>query len=400
MVSDPATSLAAALRDIDWDEVARRSEGHERQADWRERSLIPLRKARLHRLKDLEDRKSAIAAAMSAYRRADPAGQLTVVLRGEFVRLDPPRPPRSLATREALSGEERRQADSDEVTSRPPLTRLVHRDSNSLALYLAAIYMAHLEGAPGKVAKNGHRSIFKEGLRASWADLAGVGGPSTERARRSRLRRALDGLELAGLVSMDNKGTLGRYERWQLLNDDGSGARYKMPGATAERIVPLPSAFFRNGWHLVLTPPEIAMLISIMEFAPHLDVVADGKDQGLPGVSFPETVKWGRYGISGEVYEAAHMLHEFDLVDFSDPMPNRRRGKLPDRRSSSGGNPNLERVPYHFYPPRPDTFDKKAYDVITERLELFDTPYRLLDNIELSSPADMAELLRKSKRER
>jgi hypothetical protein len=40
------------------------------------------------------------------------------------------------------------------------------------------------------------------------------------------------------------------------------------------------------------------------------------------------SVRWGRYGISGKVYEAVHELTEFGVIELNDPMPTRRRGKF------------------------------------------------------------------------
>jgi hypothetical protein len=47
----------------------------------------------------------------------------------------------------------------------------------------------------------------------------------------------------------------------QLLALDGSGTPYTMPHRSKTRVVHIPSELFANGWHQVLTPPQLAALL-------------------------------------------------------------------------------------------------------------------------------------------
>jgi len=398
MAVDADSRFLGAFAEIDRAAVDEATKRHERQAKWRDKGVQRIRAARQKRLMRLQKETEAIDRATRAYAQADVGDVPVMQLRGTFVRLDTPRAPRRRdRERQKPDAAARRRAARQDLDSRPPLARLVHRDTRSLALYMTAVYVAHLETGPGNAFVNRHDNVFKQGDRASWVTLAGMSTPLEEHARRNRIRRALDGLEAAGLARLKPKGRQGRYDAWGLLKDDGSTSVYRVPGAASGRVVRLPAAFFYNGWHLVLDPPEIAMLLAIVEMSRFAGVLPDSGQNGLPGVAFPEKARWARYGITGEVYEAAHQLHEFDLVNMWDPMPNRRRGKVSPKRPAlpavdSSGDGNIDRVPYWFYPPALGAFDRKALEVVTERLTLFDIPYRLDDNGDLITPAELAKL--------
>lgn len=398
MAADAESRFGGAFAGIDWAAVDEAAKRHVRQAEWRDKGVQRIQAARQRRVQRLQKETEAIDRATRTYAQVDVGDVPVTQLRGTFVRLDTPRPPRH-RDREPQKPDAaaRRRAARQDLDSRPPLTRLVHRDTNSLALYMTAVYVAHLETEPGNAFVNRHDNVFNKGDRASWVNLAGMSTPLEEHARRNRIRRALDGLQAAGLARLKPQGRQGRYDAWGLLKDDGSTSVYRVPGASSGRVVRLPAAFFYNGWHLVLDPPEIAMLLAIIEMSQFAGVLPHSGQNGLPGVAFPEKARWERNGITGEVYEAAHQLHEFDLVSMWDPMPNRRRGKVsPTRRAlptvDTTGEGNIDRVPYQFYPPAPRTFDRKALEVVTERLTLFGIPYRLDDNSDLIAPAELAKI--------
>jgi hypothetical protein len=211
----------------------------------------------------------------------------------------------------------------------------VHRQSNALSLYLTAIYTAHLEAKPGQVFENRrHNTRSTEDASRSWSWLAGLSAPRDIRSRRARMRRALDELVAAGLVNIRPPGVRYRYEGWLLLSDDGSESQYRVRSDRESGAIRLPATFFLNGWHLVLTASEIAMLFAIMDKA--RTVRRRPEPSAQQWVALPRTVRRDFYGLSGEVYLHAHQLHEFGLVDFHDPMPARRRGKIYAKRMPPG----------------------------------------------------------------
>ena len=149
-----------------------------------------------------------------------------------------------------------------ELATRPPLTRLVHRESNVLALYLAAIYVAHLEVAAGSGYTNNRHNIVngRDGAKA-WNVLSGLWMPGSHAARRARVRRALAELSAARLVSIKPVDAHYRFEDWLLLSEEGTESTYRRP-SEREGAVVLPAAFFYNGWHLVLTPVSYSRTLS------------------------------------------------------------------------------------------------------------------------------------------
>jgi hypothetical protein len=248
-------ALQMATVDPDW----------KRQAEWRERTVENINKSRQRRLEQLGKQHKAIRRAIEAYDRLDHRDLPGIVLRSSFIRLDTPRQVVQHDPHQ-LSPEEQARQRRREIATRPPLTRLVHRESNALALYLTAIFLAHLETAPGHGFINGRHNTG-DGDK-SWMVLSGLWSP-TDRAdranQRARVRRALDELLAARLVAVTrSRGGRRKYEGWSLLKEDGSEQPYQRPSDRRPGALVLPAEFFLNGWHLVLTPGEIAMLFAIM----------------------------------------------------------------------------------------------------------------------------------------
>jgi hypothetical protein len=187
------------------------------------------------RLQELTKERDAIKRAVEAYSILDLGDIPTIVLRSRFIRLGTarqlittgePGPDEPQQLSPAAQARERRR----ELGTRPPLTRLVHRQSNALSLYLTAVYMAHLEAKPGQTFENSrHNTRSTQEANRSWCLLAGLSAPRDIRSRRARVRRALDELVAAGLVNIRSPSTRHRYERWALLSDDGSESPYRVP---------------------------------------------------------------------------------------------------------------------------------------------------------------------------
>lgn len=291
-----------------------------RQYAWRIRSIEKLTADRADRLKKLKDREVSIDRALQAYRDMhDPYS--TIRLRAEFVAL---RNERALPP--ALGGPEREQPLDrstqlrDDYRTRPPSTKLLMHKSHALQSYLAMIFIAHAEGTTGTTAR---ANASKVGGVESWAVLCGRWAP-TVRARRARLARDLEELHRADLVTIGASGAQARYENFRLLADDLSDKAYTLPkGEPRTPVITLPHDFFANGWHLALSPAEIAVLLMVRHA--ERPFPASAKE---PGVAIPQSKRWAVYGISGEAYNAIHELEEFGLLSINDSMPHRRHGKI------------------------------------------------------------------------
>jgi len=350
----------------------------ERRYIWRTESVAKLTAARQRRRLELERREGEIRRALEAYRGLPGGGvDVWVELRSEFVALREyrPLPP-------ALGGDEGDEPDEpsdratllrDDYRTRPPCAKLLMRRTHALASYLTMIYVAHLEAADGNPGRaNKHANATRVNSQDSWAVLCGRWAPNI-RARRARMTRDLDELLAAELVSIKTKGTQGRYERFGLLSDDGTGRPHQLPRSTPESgTLGLPAAFFTQGWHLVLTPAEVGVLLMARHAVrPHTG------STDPPGAPITRTKRWQVYGISGEAYSAIHELHEFGLLRVHDTMPNRRRGKLrtppaEERAALEQADESLAPVPYYLAP-RPDSmFHRSA--VATVHASLLDHP--------------------------
>ena len=339
---------------------------------------------------------------MNAYSILDSGDVPWIVLRSRFIRLGASRKmilagESQIEEPRELSPDARARERGREIDTRPPLTRLVHRQSNALSLYLTAIYVTHLEVKPGKAFDNRrHNTRSKEDAKRSWCWLAGLSAPRDIRSRRARMRRALDELVAAGLVNIRPPGVRYRYEDWLLLKEDGSESRYRVPSERESDAIQLPATFFLNGWHLVLSPGEIAMLLALMDMA--RSVGRPSAPDTQQWVSLPQSVRRDLYGLTGEIYLHAQQLREFGLVDFHDPMATRRRGKISTKRmpppppadNVAGGELKEHKppspVPYLFSPPDPAIFDQDAFAAVHTTLSAPSIPYRLDDNAELISP--------------
>jgi hypothetical protein len=242
------------------------------------------------------------------------------------------------------------------------------------------IYLAHLEGESGQSYQNVHRNAVVENGHPSWAMLTGLSAGSP-RARRVRVTRSLQELARVGLVTVGHNRVRERFEAFGLNREDGTQKPYKVPGKDAPKLVHLPASFFLNGWHLVLEPPEIAVLLAIIELTSRPNQPSPQDDN--KSVALPERVRWGTFGLSGEVYEAEHELAEFGLIEFYDPMPERRRGKFtpPTREQVQEAELNQESlapVPYRFiYESNAPVFDRNAFDIVTSALKINPLPPRL-----------------------
>jgi len=334
------------------------------------------RGVRERRAEALARRRRTVRHATDIYRTVDHGNAPEICFREQFVWL-----PRERPAPVGLDGDDDGAAlrsRTDRLTrdwsSRPPATRLLKRRNNGMSLYLTAIYVAHQTAEPTTAVPNARANTKRHDGLDPWAALAGLGLGSDQRARRAQVTRALDQLHLARLVDL-RRGTRGvQYEGFALLQDDGSLSRYILPSPDEATVVKLPATFFYNGWHLVLEPDEIAMLLAIR----HATVLA--QRQGIAtehGVAIPRALRWSRYGISSETYTAVNELQEFGLIRIIELMPNRRHGRL--RRVGQGDDdPDQSFAPilYRFVIDEA-AFDQDAWEIIHRALTKFKEPPRL-----------------------
>jgi hypothetical protein len=401
--------------EIDFSLIAEQDADAERQAAWRERNVKEIAKARKRRLKWLDEERPAIARALREYSVIDNPDVPWINFRRPFVRLNVPRMvgPDAVDEPRELSNAAQARERTREVATRPPLARLLHRQSKALSLYLTAVYVAHLETAPGSAFYNNRKNSrgTEEGL-AGWTQLGGMITPQDSRSQRARIRRALDELVAAGLVSIGPPSKHYRYEGWNLRADDGTGSDYVVPGERDATGLSLPASFFLHGWHLVLTPGEIAMLFAITQMNRLFGGITE------PGanrywLALPQSVRRRRYGLSGEIYLNAQQLLEFGLVEFKDPMPTRRRGKIsdkhnpplpapPDSEAETGapqtGQEQPKRLPYQWAPAESTCFDRMAFEVVHATLTALPVPSRLTDSGLFSSPQEHAQAILRARR--
>jgi hypothetical protein len=101
----------------------------------------------------------------------------------------------------------------------------------------------------------------------------------------------------------------------QLLALDGSGKSYAMPHRSQTRVIHIPSELLANGWHLVLTPPQIAaLLIAFTEEAYQFNKVG----QAMWTKSRDHIA--ADYGMAASTWaEAKKKLHRLGLLEYDNP---------------------------------------------------------------------------------
>lgn len=336
------------------------------------RSVEKLTADRAGRLKKLKDREESINRAVQAYRDLlDP--YTTIRLRSEFVALRNQRPlPPALGGPEREPPPDRSTQLQDDYRTRPPSTKLLMHKTHALQSYLAMIFVAHAKGTTSTAAR---ANASKAGGAESWAVLCGRWAP-TVRARRARLARDLEELQRADLVSIGAPREQARYEKFRLLADDLTDKTYTLPkGGTP--VITLPYHFFANGWHLALSPAEIAVLLMVRHAERIFHTSAE-----QPGVAVGRAMRWASYGISGEAYEAIHELKEFGLLTVHDPMPHRRHGKLrllspALKAAAEADGDSSSPVPYRLETAPFEAFSRPALETIRQSLRRQPIPPRL-----------------------
>lgn len=359
-----------------------------RHAAYRASANDLLRKARTRRTKSLAARRDAIGRALAAYASL-PVRPATFVLRPRFIALPVPRKSAPTAGGDLyLESDTLATRRRTERLSRPPATQLIAERSRALPTVLSMLYVAQAEADELGRFKNRRAVAQLSAAGPSWALLSGRYEPRL-RARRERMRRDLSHLGEVGLVELAPTGQ-GRFERFQLNQEDNPDRRYVAP--RTEQALPLPTELITNGWHLVLEPDELALYLAVMHLCASVP-----KRAGEPGWPLTRRVRFTVYGISSEAYNAVHELQEFGLLNITDTMPNRRRGKVrPPTQAqiddAADEERSLEPVPY-FLELIPGALQRPAMDVVTAQLNTFELPPRVRNaEADLETSRDAAAL--------
>jgi hypothetical protein len=319
-----------------------------RQADYMRGVRAKETADRARRLKRLEQREAGIREACKAYNhtmsRDDRMSLATLVIREPFILCDPPR---SLPVHDP---EDDGPAPPEDVATRPAMTQLVHRRTDALAFYLTALWDAQTSTQPGDAytaawplydAAVGWDRMF------GWRHL-----DMPKRDKQVRLQRILLELAARDLVGLASTRTPGRYENFTLLTDGRGVKRYRVPKHDA--TITVPAELVTNGWHLVLTPPEIVVMLMLLAAAQRYRTAHHGPD----GVGVAPRIRREVYGVTPEVYEAHNELWEFGLIERVDSVPGRRRGRV------APPGPGEEPLVTFGFRIKPDVFTKPAYDIV------------------------------------
>lgn len=220
----------------------------------------------------------------------------------------------------------------ENIASRPSLTRVQHgKNPHALPVYLNGLFVQQMRAAykngPGTPPEPSRRRNAKSdplNKATNWIALAALDVDGVHiRNQRKAFNRALDALRRWDLVSLNDTGQ--RYANSTFCREDGSGRDYAIPrgNPTQPKHLCIPTEFFTAGWHLVLTLNELTTFLAVCHVA-DLRLQHDGST-----VLF--LAEWFRYsmlGLTDEAYVSIHELAEFGLIEVTDPMPNRKRGRI------------------------------------------------------------------------
>jgi hypothetical protein len=268
------------------------------------------------------------------------------------------------------------------MRTRRPLARLVGLKGVGLNTYLSMLYVLQAEG----VEVDRHPLALKKYTGdVPWALLCGRHG-GTARGRHERMRRDLTALETAGVAVRDSSVRQGDPNISFML-EDGSREKYRLPGSSVPpAALMLPVSLFLNGWHLVLTPQELIMLLTVYDAYTRTGLDRPGWAED--GVPLTQHTRWERYGVSGETYSAIHELAEFGLITIHDPMTTRLKGKFtpptPAERAEYEDNGYaFSPEPYQLRPVD-GAFDRQAVYAVSRCLDESTLPPRMRDLLDLA----------------
>lgn len=310
------------------DEKAKRAA---RQAEYMKRAAGNCRVERKGRRTALKKRETYDAITRATQRLQDLAhpDQPYVVIRSEFLLLGTPRPYPPPA----------RQPEN--IATRPSLTRVHHgKNPHAVPLYLTGIFEHQMRaayknspGAPPEPSRRRNAVNNPLDKATNWITLTALDIDGVHiRNQRKSFTRALDALRKWDLVSLGDTGQ--RYAKFKFGREDGSGRDYTIPQGSpiAPKHFCIPTEFFTAGWHLVLTPNELVTFLALCHVA-DLRLRHDGSTI----MFLAEQFRYSLLGLTDEAYVSIHELAEFGLIEVTDPMPNRKRGRI--QLGETGGKP-------------------------------------------------------------
>ncbi|CAN5505555.1 hypothetical protein BH09ACT7_BH09ACT7_44180 [soil metagenome] len=356
------------------DEKAKRAA---RQAEYMKRAAGNCRVERKGRRASLKKRETydAITRATQRLQGLAHPDQPYVVIRSEFLLLGTPRPYPPPA----------RQPEN--IATRPSLTRVHHgKNPHAVPLYLNGFFEYQMRaayrnspGAPPEPSRRRNAVNNPLDKATNWITLTALDIDGVHiRNQRKSFTRALDALRKWDLVSLGDTGQ--RYAKFKFRREDGSGREYTIPQGTpiAPKHFCIPTEFFTAGWHLVLTPNELVTFLALCHVA-DLRLRHDGSTI----MFLAEQFRYSLLGLTDEAYVSIHELAEFGLIEVTDPMPNRKRGRI--QLGGTGGKPP---EPYNISVPM--FGGKPSTDALFDRSK-FDTPAidRVIFNLGFQAPRFM-----------
>lgn len=345
-----------------------------RQAEYMKKAADNCRSERNDRRAAFKKRETYDAIIRATRRLQDLAhpGQPYVVIRSEFLLLGAPRayPPPA--------------REPENIATRPSLTRVHHgKNPHAVPLYLNGIFehqmrAAYKNSSAAPPEPSRRRNAVNNPLdkATNWITLTAfdVDGVHIRNQRKS-FTRTLDALRKWDLVSLGDTGQ--RYAKFKFRREDGSGRDYTIPRGTptAPNHFCIPTEFFTAGWHLVLTPNELVTLLALCHVA-DLRLLHDGSST----MFLSERFRYSLLGLSDEAYVSIHELDEFGLIEVTDTMPNRKRGRI--QLGETGGNPP---EPYNLSVPM---FNGKPSTDALFNVSTFNTPAidRVISNLGFQAP--------------
>jgi hypothetical protein len=345
-----------------------------RRAEYMKRAAENCEAERNARRTDLKKRETyeAITRATNRLQGLTHPDQHYIVIRPEFMFLENPRPFPPPA----------RQPEN--IATRPSSTRLLYgKNPHVHGLYLNGIYVDQMRAAfqngpttPPEPARRRNAVNNPLDKATNWIALTGLDEDGVHiRNQRKAFTRALDALRKWDLVALGDSGQ--RYTKFVFRREDGSGRDYTVPqGApTAPNHLCIPREFFTAGWHLVLTPAELATFLAVCYVA-DLRFLHDGSTE----MFLAEQFRYRYLGLTDEAYVSIHELAEFGLIGVTDPMPNRKRGRI--QLGETGGKPP---EPYNISIPM---FSGKVSTDLLFDLSAFATPAidKAILNLQFQAP--------------
>lgn len=314
----------------------------------------------------------AVARATQRLQGLAHPDQHYIVIRPDFLALGTPRPYPPPA----------RQPEN--IATRPSATRVLHgKNPHAHAVYLNGLFEHQMRAAyrtssaaPPQPSRRRNAVNNPLDKATNWITLTGLDEDGVHfRNQRKSFTRALDALRKWDLVGLGDSGQ--RYTKFMFRREDGSGRDYIIPRGvpTAPQHLCIPREFFTAGWHLVLTPAELVTFLAVCHVA-DLRLLYDGSTT----MFLAEQFRYSVLGLTDEAYVSIHELAEFGLIEVTDPMPNRKRGRI--QVGQTGGQPPQ---PYHISVP---VFSGKPSTDALFDLTAFTTPAidRVVSSLQFQAP--------------